>query len=166
MVVGSPVLLVRKRPGRRPVPVLGEYRAADRFVAFADREAPRERRLAAQAAWGATVLAVAYVFLEHPSSLEHDTAAHLGQAAITMHPEQPGRIVAIEQELSARGWLGFERMRSPAVDRSVLTAVHPEGYVASIERACASGGGLLDADTPERRIATAEGQQPLSRPSA
>ena len=72
---------------------------------------------------------------------------HPGQAAITMHPEQPGRIVAIERELAARDWLGFEPVRSPAVDRSVLTAVHPERYVASIERACAAGGGLLDADT-------------------
>ncbi len=54
------------------------------------------------------MLAMAYVFLEHPSSLEHDTAAHPGPAAITMHPEQPGRITAIERELSARDWLGFE----------------------------------------------------------
>ena len=90
---------------------------------------------------------MAYVFLEHPSSLEHDTAAHFGQAAIMMHPEQPRRIVAIERELSARDWLGFERVRSPAVDRSVLTAVHPEGYVASIERVCGWGGGYLDDDT-------------------
>ena len=36
---------------------------------------------------------------------------------------------------------------SRAVDRSVLTAVHPERYVASIERTRAAGGGLLDADT-------------------
>jgi acetoin utilization deacetylase AcuC-like enzyme len=90
---------------------------------------------------------MAYVFLEHPTSLEHDTTAYLGQSAIMMHPEQPSRIVAIERELSARDWLGFERVRSPAVDRSVLSAVHPERYVASIERACASGGALLDVDT-------------------
>ncbi len=38
-------------------------------------------------------------------------------------------------------------MESPAVARDVLTAVHPEPYVASIERACASGGGHLDMDT-------------------
>ena len=93
------------------------------------------------------MLAMAYVFLEHPTSLEHDTAMHPGQAAITMHPEQPSRIVAIERALSARDWLGFERVLAPAVDRSVLTAVHPERYVASIERTCAAGGGLLDADT-------------------
>ena len=89
---------------------------------------------------------MSYVFLEHPTSLEHDTTMRRGQD-ITMHPEQPGRIAAIERELTARDWLGFERMHSPAVDRSVLTAVHPERYVASIERACASGGGYLDMDT-------------------
>jgi acetoin utilization deacetylase AcuC-like enzyme len=90
---------------------------------------------------------MAYLFLEHPSSSEHDTAVHLEQGAIIMHPEQPGRLAAIERELSARDWLGFERVRSPPVDRCVLTAVHPERYVASIERVCASGGGYLDDDT-------------------
>jgi acetoin utilization deacetylase AcuC-like enzyme len=78
------------------------------------------------------------VWLEHPSSLLHETGPH---------PEQPARITAIEHELAARDWLGFERMTSPAVDRAVLHAVHPEAYVAAIERACASGGGFLDADT-------------------
>ena len=38
-------------------------------------------------------------------------------------------------------------MRSPAVARSALTAVHPEAYVAAIERAAARGGGHIDADT-------------------
>jgi acetoin utilization deacetylase AcuC-like enzyme len=78
------------------------------------------------------------VWLEHPSSLLHETRPH---------PEQPPRITAIEQELSARDWLGFERVISPAVDRAVLRAVHPEAYIASIEQACADGGGYLDADT-------------------
>jgi acetoin utilization deacetylase AcuC-like enzyme len=78
------------------------------------------------------------VFLAHPSSLEHDTRGH---------PEQAARIVAVERELAGRDWLGFERMQSPAVERAVLTAVHPEAYVASIERACAAGGGFLDLDT-------------------
>jgi len=89
---------------------------------------------------------VACVFLEHPASLEHDTAAYRGQDVV-MHPEHARRIVAIERELSARDWLGFERLQAPAVDRSVLGAVHPEPYVASIERLCASGGGYLDMDT-------------------
>jgi acetoin utilization deacetylase AcuC-like enzyme len=87
-----------------------------------------------------------YVFLEHPSSLEHDTAAY-GDSASMVHPERPGRITAIEQELSARGWLGFERVRPPAVHRSVLSAVHPEPYVSSIELACRSGGTFLDQET-------------------
>jgi acetoin utilization deacetylase AcuC-like enzyme len=78
------------------------------------------------------------VFLAHPSSLEHDTGGH---------PEQAARITAVERELDARGWLGYERVLSPAVSREVLTAVHPEVYVAAIERACAAGGGHLDLDT-------------------
>ncbi len=78
------------------------------------------------------------VFLEHPSSYGHETGAH---------PEQPARISAIEEELALRDWLGFDRVRSPAVDRSVLTAVHPESYVASIEQLVAQGGGQLDWDT-------------------
>jgi acetoin utilization deacetylase AcuC-like enzyme len=78
------------------------------------------------------------VWLEHPSSLLHETGPH---------PEQPARISAIERELTARGWLGFERVTSPAIDRALLHSVHPEAYVASIERVCASGGGYLDVDT-------------------
>ncbi|HWD84319.1 MAG TPA: histone deacetylase [Solirubrobacteraceae bacterium] len=81
---------------------------------------------------------MASVFLEHPSSLEHDTGSH---------PEQPARITAIEHELSARGWLGFDRLASPAVERAVLSAVHPEPYIAAIERVSAAGGGALDLDT-------------------
>jgi acetoin utilization deacetylase AcuC-like enzyme len=78
------------------------------------------------------------VWLEHPSSLLHETGPH---------PEQPARIAAIERELTARDWLGFERVTSPAIDRAVLHAVHPEPYVAWIERVCADGGGYLDVDT-------------------
>jgi acetoin utilization deacetylase AcuC-like enzyme len=74
----------------------------------------------------------------HPSSLEHETGGH---------PEQPARIVAIERELSGCGWLGWERVVSPAVPRSALTAVHPESQVAMVERLAVSGGGAVDADT-------------------
>ncbi|HET6865866.1 MAG TPA: histone deacetylase [Solirubrobacteraceae bacterium] len=83
-------------------------------------------------------MASAPVWLEHESSLRHDTGEH---------PERAARMEAIERELSARDWLGFERVQSPAVDRAVLEAVHPADYVASIEAACASGGGFLDLDT-------------------
>ena len=82
------------------------------------------------------------VLLQHPSSLEHETGPH---------PEQPARIVAIERELSARGFVGYERVASPAVERSVLEAVHPAGYVERIERAAQAAGReaavALDADT-------------------
>src|SRR5258708_7964629 len=85
-----------------------------------------------------TVLTMPSVFLEHPSSFEHDTGGH---------PEQAARIAAIQRELDGRGWLGFERVRSPAVDRDVLTAVHPVSYVDSIEALSARGGGAIDMDT-------------------
>jgi acetoin utilization deacetylase AcuC-like enzyme len=83
-------------------------------------------------------MAPAPVFLAHPSSLAHDTGPH---------PECPERIVAIERELEHRGWLGFRRVESPPVERSKLTAVHPESYVAAIESVALRGGGYLDLDT-------------------
>jgi acetoin utilization deacetylase AcuC-like enzyme len=83
-------------------------------------------------------MAPAPVFLSHPSSLEHETGGH---------PEQAARIVAIERELDARGWLGWERRASAPVAREVLTAVHPEPYVDAIEAFTAQGGGHIDADT-------------------
>ncbi len=64
-----------------------------------------------------------------------------------MHPEQPARITAIERELEDRDWLGYERLQSASVDRGVLSAVHPERYIESIETASARGGALLDPDT-------------------
>jgi acetoin utilization deacetylase AcuC-like enzyme len=83
-------------------------------------------------------MAHAPVFLEHPSSLEHDTGRH---------PEQAARLVAIEDELSRLGWLGYERLSSRRVERTTLAAIHPESYIDAIERAAAAGGGHLDADT-------------------
>ncbi len=78
------------------------------------------------------------VLLSHPSSLEHDTG---------VHPEQAGRIVAIERELTARDWLGWERESSPEATREQLERVHPEGYVDDIERLCLIGGAAIDPDT-------------------
>ncbi len=86
-------------------------------------------------------MAAAPVFLEHPLSLQHDTGPH---------PEQPARITAIERELDDRGWVGYERLESPAVDRDVLLRVHPESYVESIAAVSARGGGHLDLDTVMR----------------
>jgi acetoin utilization deacetylase AcuC-like enzyme len=83
-------------------------------------------------------MAPAPVFLEHASSLAHDTGSH---------PEQAARIPAIESALAQRDWLGFKRVRSPAVERETLCAVHPERYVEVIDALSARGGGHLDADT-------------------
>jgi acetoin utilization deacetylase AcuC-like enzyme len=74
----------------------------------------------------------------HPSSVQHDTGEH---------PERAERIVAVMDELERLGWLGYERVESPAVGRSVLERVHPAAYVEALERACAEGGRYLDADT-------------------
>ncbi|ADB50286.1 histone deacetylase family protein [Conexibacter woesei] len=78
------------------------------------------------------------VYLSHPSSLAHDTGAH---------PERAARIIAIEQELERRGWLGLERLEAPIVQESTLAAVHPVRYIRAIDELCAAGGGAIDADT-------------------
>jgi acetoin utilization deacetylase AcuC-like enzyme len=78
------------------------------------------------------------LYIHHPSSLEHDTGPH---------PERADRIVAIERELAARDWLGYQREPAPPVDRSLLEAVHPAEYVNAIERLSEGGGGMLDVDT-------------------
>ncbi len=78
------------------------------------------------------------VLFSHPSSVRHETGPH---------PEQPARMAAIERELSDRDWLGYERVPSPAVERSTLLAVHPEHHVEMVQRAAANGGAQLDPDT-------------------
>lgn len=77
------------------------------------------------------------VFLSHPSSLAHDTGAH---------PERAARIAAIEAELQSRGWLGFQRIASPAVDRDVLEAVHPRSYIDWVQESSAVAS-YVDPDT-------------------
>jgi acetoin utilization deacetylase AcuC-like enzyme len=78
------------------------------------------------------------VLFHHPSSLRHDPGPH---------PEQPARIVAIEEALEARGWLGFERRLSPQASRAQLEAVHPARLIDAVGELCATGGGAIDADT-------------------
>jgi acetoin utilization deacetylase AcuC-like enzyme len=78
------------------------------------------------------------VLFHHASSLEHDPGPH---------PERPARIVAIEQAMEARDWLGFERRESPAAARALLEAVHPPRLINGIQELSAAGGGAVDADT-------------------
>ena len=63
------------------------------------------------------------LLLRHPSSLEHDTGTH---------PERPARIAAIEHALAERDWLGWDVRESPAAEREVVCAVHPERYIESL----------------------------------
>ncbi len=77
------------------------------------------------------------LILHHESSLRHETGAH---------PERAARIVAIERELSARDWLGYDVQDSPPASAALLNAIHPPEYVETIAAACAAGRAL-DADT-------------------
>jgi acetoin utilization deacetylase AcuC-like enzyme len=77
-------------------------------------------------------------YLRHDASLRHDTGAH---------PERVERIVAIENELAAHGWLGFERVEAPAASREQLERVHSGAHVAAIAALCERGGGMIDVDT-------------------
>jgi acetoin utilization deacetylase AcuC-like enzyme len=83
-------------------------------------------------------MAPAPVFLEHPSSLAHETGPH---------PERPARISAITAELERRGWLGYSRSLSPPASRQALLAVHPERHIEMVKRVAERGGANLDADT-------------------
>jgi acetoin utilization deacetylase AcuC-like enzyme len=78
------------------------------------------------------------LYFRHESSLEHDTGPH---------PEGPGRIPAIERELDAHDWLGYERREAPEVGMDVLNRVHPQSYVDSVRSMSEAGGGAFDPDT-------------------
>jgi acetoin utilization deacetylase AcuC-like enzyme len=78
------------------------------------------------------------VYFSHAASLGHETGGH---------PERAARITAIEAELEARGWLGFDRRASPRVARELVELVHTAAHFARIERLSAAGGGAVDFDT-------------------
>ena len=78
------------------------------------------------------------LYVRHGSSLEHHTG---------FHPEGPGRIPAIEEELERRGWLGYRRVEAPAVDHDALLRIHPASHVDSVRAMSERGGGAFDPDT-------------------
>ena len=78
------------------------------------------------------------LYLRHGASLEHETGPH---------PEGPGRIEAIERELDARGWCGYEVREAPPVGLETLAAVHPDSHVAAVRAMSERGGGAFDPDT-------------------
>jgi acetoin utilization deacetylase AcuC-like enzyme len=78
------------------------------------------------------------LYLRHPASLEHDTGGH---------PENAGRIRAIEAALEERDWLGLGVRESPAATMEQLLRVHPQEHIDSIRDIAARGGGMIDMDT-------------------
>ena len=78
------------------------------------------------------------LYLHHSSSYEHETGAH---------PENAGRLRAIEAELARRGWLGLDRRPAPAATEEQLLRVHSAEHLRTIEGLVAGGGGMVDADT-------------------
>ncbi len=54
---------------------------------------------------------------------------------------------AIERELGAHDWLGWQRASSAPATPAALEAVHSPRYLAALEALCAAGGGAIDADT-------------------
>jgi acetoin utilization deacetylase AcuC-like enzyme len=78
------------------------------------------------------------LYYSHPSSQRHDTGGH---------PENAGRLVAIEAELERGGWAGLERVEAPAASRDQLLLVHEPAHIDAIEEFCAHGGGMIDMDT-------------------
>jgi acetoin utilization deacetylase AcuC-like enzyme len=82
------------------------------------------------------------LYLAHPSSLDHDTGAH---------PENAGRLRAIEAALEDAGWPGLRRVEAPPATLEQLRRVHSEGHIRAVEEISARGGGMIDMDTVASR---------------
>jgi acetoin utilization deacetylase AcuC-like enzyme len=78
------------------------------------------------------------LYVHHRSSFLHDTGSH---------PENAGRLHAIEAALDGAGWPGLERVEAPAASREQLHRVHTAEHVDRIEAFCEDGGGMIDMDT-------------------
>ena len=76
------------------------------------------------------------------AALEHDPREHLDE-----HPDTPERIVAVEDALRGRDWLGFEVRAATAADEDAVLRTHSERHVESLRALAARGGGRIDDDT-------------------
>lgn len=76
------------------------------------------------------------IHLTHPDCVAHRTADG--------HPERPERLEAIDAELAAHDWLGYERREAPAAAEKTLAAVHEASYVRTVRELERVGGGVLD----------------------
>jgi acetoin utilization deacetylase AcuC-like enzyme len=65
------------------------------------------------------------------------------------HPENPGRLEAIEALLRERGlWEGLPHLPAQPASEADLAAVHDPRYLRFLEGVAARGGGYLTPDTP------------------
>ncbi|HEV2575215.1 MAG TPA: histone deacetylase family protein [Beijerinckiaceae bacterium] len=80
------------------------------------------------------------LYLTHPSGIGHD----MGYG----HPEQPKRLVAIEEALSAEKFQSLIREAAPRGTSADILRVHPEAYLRAIDEAAPTDGLVqLDGDT-------------------
>jgi acetoin utilization deacetylase AcuC-like enzyme len=77
-------------------------------------------------------------YLRHPLSFEHETGPH---------PENAGRLRAIEARLESEDWWGARVVEAPAATEEQLLRVHTPAHLELIESLAARGGGPLDLDT-------------------
>jgi acetoin utilization deacetylase AcuC-like enzyme len=78
------------------------------------------------------------LYVHHPASHLHETGPH---------PENAGRLVAIEAALEEREWMGLERIEAPAATREALERVHDPAHIDAMEEFASAGGGMIDHDT-------------------
>jgi acetoin utilization deacetylase AcuC-like enzyme len=78
------------------------------------------------------------LYVHHRSSYEHDTGAH---------PENAGRLQAIEAAIADAGGLELERSEAPAATREQLERVHTAAHINAIRELSEAGGGMIDLDT-------------------
>ncbi|QPJ64101.1 MAG: histone deacetylase [Candidatus Nitrohelix vancouverensis] len=78
-------------------------------------------------------------YIYHPHYLRHDNEPH---------PENPGRLKAIEQALAKADWFDdVKRIDPRAATAQEVSENHDAGYVAQVEKYCQEGVRSLDSDT-------------------
>ena len=82
------------------------------------------------------------LYFSDPACLEHDPRVHMPE-----HPDTPERLEAIERQLDAVDWLGWERREAPPADESLLELIHGARHVERIRELSLAGGGAIDPDT-------------------
>lgn len=75
---------------------------------------------------------------KHPASYEHETGSH---------PENAGRIRAIESALADAELPGLVEAEAPRASSEQLNRAHDAEHVATLAAFCAAGGGMIDLDT-------------------